>query len=198
MNIIFDLGGVVVRWEPDAIIANVFDDPAVRAVVRQDVIGHQDWLDLDRGTISYEAAIERAAKRTRLPEPEIARFLDRVPPLLTPIPETVSLMRRVKARGHAVYCLSNMPTRSIEYLERTHDFWDVFTGKVISSRVKLCKPDPAIYAHLLKTFSLSPAETAFIDDVRANLDAAEQFGIAVIQFASPGQCEVALRRLGAL
>jgi putative hydrolase of the HAD superfamily len=198
MNIIFDLGGVVVRWDPDAIIATVFDDPAVRAVVRRDVIEHPDWLDLDRGTISYEDAVRRAAERTGLPEPEIARFLDRVPPMLTPFPETVALMRRVKARGHALYCLSNMPTRSIEYLERAHDFWDVFTGKVISSRVRLCKPDAAIYAHLLETFSLAPAETAFIDDVRANLDAAERFGMATIQFASPTQCADALRELGVI
>src|SRR5688572_10391265 len=145
MNVVFDLGGVVVRWEPDAIIAKVFTDPAVRAAVRSNVIGHHDCIELDRGAISYADAIRRAAERSGLPAGEIARFLERVPPELTPIAETVDLMHRVKARGHTLYCLSNMPTRTIEYLERTHDFWSVFTGKVISSPVKLCKPDPAIY-----------------------------------------------------
>src|SRR5688572_15601909 len=98
MNVVFDLGGVVVRWEPDAIIAKVFSDPTVRAAVRDDVIGHHDWIELDRGAISYDDAIRRAAERTGLPPADIARFLERVPPELTPIPETVDLMRRVKAR----------------------------------------------------------------------------------------------------
>ena len=198
MNVIFDLGGVVVRWEPDAIIASVFDDPAVRATVRHDIVAHPDWLDLDRGTLSYEDATRRAAERTGLPGREIAHFLDRVPPLLTPIPETVALMHRVKARGHSLYCLSNMPTRSIEYLERVHDFWSVFTGKVISSRVKLVKPDPAIYAHLLKTYALSPVETAFIDDVPVNLAAAEKFGIRALRFENAQQCARDLAALGIL
>lgn len=198
MNVVFDLGGVVVRWEPDAIIAKLFADPAVRTVVRRDVVGHPDWVELDRGTISYDDAIARAAERTQLPRAEVARFLGLVPAELTPIPETVALMRRVHARGHRLYCLSNMPSRSIEYLERTHDFWDVFTGRVISSRVKLCKPDPAIYAHLLATHALVPADTAFIDDVAVNIEAAGRFGIRTVRFENAAQCERALQSLGVL
>ena len=51
LNLIFDLGGVVVRWDPAAIIASVFDDEDLRARVREGVFAHPDWLELDRGTL---------------------------------------------------------------------------------------------------------------------------------------------------
>ena len=52
MNIVFDLGGVVVRWEPEILIADAFDDPEVRRVVHLEFVGHPDWLELDRGTLA--------------------------------------------------------------------------------------------------------------------------------------------------
>ena len=76
------------------------------------------------------------------------------------------------------------------------DFWDVFAGRVISCRVGLCKPEPAIYAHLLETYALDPRETVFIDDLDVNLATAAKFGIRTIRFEHPAQCAAALRRLG--
>lgn len=198
MNIVFDLGGVVVRWDPEAIIAGVFDDPADRAVVRREIFGHPDWLELDRGTLARDEAIVRGAQRSGLPEAEVERLLHHVPPSLVPIPGTVDLLHRLKARGHTLYCLSNMHFASIEYLERTHGFLDVFTGKVISCRLQLCKPEPGIYAHLLKTHGLDAASTLFIDDVEVNLKAAAQLGIRTLRFEDPAQCERELHALGYL
>jgi putative hydrolase of the HAD superfamily len=198
MNVVFDLGGVVVRWQPDLLIAATFDDPAVRARVRREIIDHADWLALDRGVLPKTEAVARAAERTGLSAQVVADFLDRVPPALTPLPETVALMRRVRAHGHRLYCLSNMQHASIEHLEREHDYWDVFHGCVISSRIKLIKPEPAIYAYLLETFALRGEETVFIDDTAINLPPAQAFGIRTIRFEDAAQCERELRALGCL
>jgi hypothetical protein len=54
--LVFDLGGVVVAWEPEVIIATVFADPVVQAVVQKEIIGHTDWLALDRGTLPRQDA----------------------------------------------------------------------------------------------------------------------------------------------
>jgi putative hydrolase of the HAD superfamily len=186
----------VVRWEPEAIIAGVFDDPADRAVVRKEIFGHPDWLELDRGTLARDEAIVRGAQRSGLPEAEVERLLHHVPPSLVPIPGTVDLLHRLKARGHTLYCLSNMHFASIEHLERTHGFLDVFTAKVISCRLQLCKPEPGIYAHLLKTHALDAPSTLFIDDVELNLKAAAQLGIRTLRFEDPAQCERELHTLG--
>jgi putative hydrolase of the HAD superfamily len=196
MNIVFDLGGVVVTWKPEAIIANVFADPAVREIVRKEVFEHPDWPELDRGTLPWHDAVARAAQRSGLPAADVARLLREVPPSLKTVPETVDLMYRLKAGGHTLYCLSNMHIASIDYLEQHCTFWDVFAGKVISCRVNLCKPEPAIYAHLLDTHGLEPRNTVFIDDVQVNLDAARQFGIRTIQFLNASQCDQELAQMG--
>jgi putative hydrolase of the HAD superfamily len=196
MNVVFDLGGVVVRWQPDTLIAGSFDDPVIRKLVRREIIDHADWLALDRGVLPFDDAVARAAVRTGLPVAMVAAFLDRVPPSLTVMPETVALMRRVRASGRRLYCLSNMQLASIAWLEREHDYWDVFHGCVISSRIKLIKPEPAIYAHLLKTFGLRGEETVFIDDTAVNLPPAQAFGIRTIRFENAVQCEQELAALG--
>ena len=196
MNLVFDLGGVVVRWDPDAIIAGVFSDEDVKARIREGVFGHPDWLELDRGTLGREEAIARAAKRTGLAAGEIKRLLHAVPPSLTVFPEMVDILRRLKRNGYPLYCLSNMHFASIEYLERTHTFWEVFDGRVISCRLQLCKPEPGIYQHLLRTHGLRAGETLFIDDVQVNLDAAARLGIRTLKFENAMQCERELCALG--
>lgn len=198
MNVVFDLGGVVVRWQPDRLIAAVFDAPYVRAAVRREIIDHPDWLALDRGVLAKDAAVVRAVQRTGLAADQVERLLDSVPASLVVMPETVALMRRVRAHGHMLYCLSNMQHASIVYLEREHDYWDVFSGTVISSRIQLIKPEPAVYAYLLKNFDLRGEETVFIDDTAVNLPPAQAFGIKTIQFENAPQCERDLRELGCL
>ena len=198
MNIVFDLGGVVVRWEPDALIATVFSDPLVRAAMRAEFVGHSDWLALDRGTLSPRNAIERAAKRIGLPEADIEKFLQQVPPALVPIPAMVDLLYRLKANGHRLFCLSNMHVASIEYLESAYTFWEVFEGVVVSCRLQLCKPEAAIYGYLLETYGLNANDTVFIDDTPENLTAAAELGLHALRFESPAQCERELKVLGCI
>ena len=76
MNIVFDLGGVVVRWEPEILIADALDDPEVRRVVHSEFVGHPDWLELDRGTLTPAAAVARASERTGLSHFELTIFCD--------------------------------------------------------------------------------------------------------------------------
>lgn len=197
-NIVFDLGGVVVAWRPDEILARSFPDEATRALVGRELMQHPDWLALDRGDLSWEEAVCRAAGRTGLSEETVRDFLDSVPSMLIANPRTVDLLYRLKARGHRLYCLSNMPKESIEHLERVYSFWDVFTGTVISSRVRLCKPEPAIYSHLLAAYDLPPTETIFIDDSEPNVAAARELGIQAIKFENLEQCERELKKLGCL
>lgn len=194
MNIVFDLGGVVFNWQPDAIIASVFDDRDTRKRVRKGVIEHPDWIELDRGTISPEQAITRGAARTGVPIPAIERLLEAVPRFLTPIEATIDLIRKLSTTDNRLFVLSNMHLASIAYLEQNHPIWDMFDGIVISSRIQMVKPELQIYDYLLNRFQLEPAETIFIDDLQANLDAASSVGIQTIRFVDAAECERALAR----
>jgi putative hydrolase of the HAD superfamily len=62
MNIVFDLGGVVFRWQPETIIRHFFHDSKEQDRVRSEIFSHVDWIELDRGTIETEQAITRGAQ----------------------------------------------------------------------------------------------------------------------------------------
>jgi putative hydrolase of the HAD superfamily len=198
MNVVFDLGGVVVAWNPTDIIDRAVADPATRPIAMRHIMKHPDWLELDRGRMEVDDAIRRAAERSGLDEALVRAVVESVPASLVASDETVALMRRVKVAGNPLYCLSNMPLGSMAYLEQRYDFWDLFDGAVISSRVHYCKPEREIYEHLLKAYELVPSDTVFIDDVAANVDGARAVGITAIQFRSVPQTEAALRSLGCL
>lgn len=198
MNIVFDLGGVVFKWQPDAIIRSVFEDTSTQDLVKKEVFEHADWIELDRGSIALEHAIDRGAARTGLPCEDIERLLNAVPPLLTPIKETIQLVRDLSTTNNRLFVLSNMHLASIAYLEQRHTFWDAFDGIVISSRIKMVKPEVQIYQHLLNQYQLDPGDTVFIDDLQENLTAASSIGIQTIRFTDSDQCRRDLVNLGCL
>ena len=192
MNIVFDLGGVVFNWQPDAIISSVFDDQETQDLVKKAIFEHPDWIELDRGTIALDRAVNRGAARTGLPRQDIEKLLNEVPRFLTPIEETFELIRTLAATNSRLFVLSNMHVASSTYLEEQHDVWRMFDGIVISSHVQMVKPEPGIYRYLLTQYQLKPAETVFIDDMRENLTVASLFGIQTIRFVDPSQCRQAL------
>ena len=91
-------------------------------------------------------------------------------------PAMVALIEELHGAGHALYALSNMGHASIDWLER-QDFWRFFSGKVVSARVRMMKPEPDIYRYLLVSFDLQAEECLFIDDSQANVAAAEALGL---------------------
>lgn len=198
MNVVFDLGGVIVRWNADAFLESVFDSTETRESLRRGFLQHQDWIELDRGTLDPDDAVERAVSRTGVAAADVDRLLAAVPPFLVPYEAVVELVAEVKEAGHRLFVLSNMHRASVDYLERTHDFWDLFDGAVYSCRIRHVKPEPEIYEHLLSTYELEAAETVFIDDLRENVDSAARFGIRTVHYRDVDQCRRELRDHGVL
>jgi putative hydrolase of the HAD superfamily len=189
MNIIFDLGGVILNWDPDAIIRKLFSEPSLCQRIRSEIFEHPDWLELDRGTLDPGEAMSGFAARSGINLIDIKQLMHIVPESLTPIPGSLDLIRQVKARGHSLFCLSNMHQASFSFLAAEYTFWNIFSGIVISAHVKMIKPDPAIYLHLLDKYDLAPGETIFVDDMPVNLAAADRLGIQTILFKNPKDCE---------
>ena len=121
-------------------------------------------------------------------------LIDKVLELLSEVPETCDLVRRLKEAGCRCYILSNMPR---EYWAEIEKFpvAKYFDGAVISSHEHLLKPERAIYERLLERYDLNPAETLFTDDKKTNLLAAEELGINTIHFASPDTTPEEIYRL---
>ncbi len=194
-NVIFDFGGVLVRWKPQEIIERFYQDEALRVRVRQAVFQHPDWIELDRGTLAEAAAVRRFAERMGRPREEIAALVLHAKESLTPIPESIALARDLSHRGVPLYGLSNASAETFAFLRARYDFWSLFKGIVISAEVKRVKPEAEIFEHLCRVHGITSAETVFIDDHPPNVEAASRLGFRAILFTDPAACAMQLEGL---
>lgn len=195
-NVVFDLGGVLVDWRPQALIDAFYSEAELRAALRREGFQHSDWIELDRGTIDESTAAARIAARLGRPHGELEGLFTRIREALRPVPAAVEIVRGLRARGGlSLYVLSNMAEPIFRHIEARHDFFGLFDGIVISGAIKLVKPEPAIFEHLAQRFAIAPGETVFIDDMPANVAAARELGFTAIQFESVPQCERELREI---
>ncbi len=194
-NIIFDLGGVVLEWNPDAILSRYYDVPDLRALMKAAVFQHSDWLKMDRGSLTEAEVIAGINSRTNRPEAELTRLFDAVRNSLRPKADTVDLLERLATRGVPLYCLSNMPARTFSYLRERYTFWPAFRGIVISGEIKMMKPEREIFDYLMRQYALAPGDTIFVDDHQPNIAAAEALGLHTVLFSDAKQCEHELNRI---
>jgi putative hydrolase of the HAD superfamily len=187
-NVIFDLGGVVLDWNPAAIVALFEPLPERQAALRHALFGHADWRLFDRGTLTEPELIQRLQTRLGSTRAEVEAILEAIRNSLVEKPETLELIRTLQRRGTPLYCLSNMPATIYTHLRQRHRFWDVFNGIVISGEVQMMKPEPEVFIHLLATFGLRAEESVFIDDLPANIESARQVGLHAICFKDAAQC----------
>jgi putative hydrolase of the HAD superfamily len=191
-NVVFDVGGVLLDWNPGRILRDYYADPAERAAMKEAIFLHADWLEFDRGALSESALLERIGKRAGRPVPELANLFETIHASLQPKTDMVLLLTSLAARQVPLYCLSNMPAGTFAYLRERLEFWKLFDGIVISGEVKLVKPQPEIFEYLLSRHGLTAADTVFIDDYPVNIDAAKTLGLHTVLFQNAVQCEAAL------
>jgi putative hydrolase of the HAD superfamily len=193
-NVIMDLGGVMLDWNPDHLLTPIEPDPELRRQLRSRIFSH-DWQQFDRGMLTELQLQERLQHTTGFSRNEVLDLFEAVRGHLSEKPETVKLVRALQQRGFDIYCLSNMPVPMYEHLRRQHTFWDVFQGVVVSGEIQMMKPEPQIYLHLLERFGLIARESVFVDDMQANVDAAKAVGLHAIRFQSATQCQQELDEL---
>lgn len=198
-NVIMDLGGVMLEWNPDQLLTPLQPDPVLRRQLRSQVFSH-DWRLFDRGQLGEAELTDRLQIATGQTRDQVDQIMLAVRGALLEKTETVKLVRALQGHGYELYCLSNMPVPMYEHLRRQHTFWDVFRGVVISGEIQMMKPEPDIYLHLLERFGLRAEESVFVDDLQVNVDAAIGVGLRAIRFQDAAQCqrdleELLLRRL---
>ena len=197
-NIIFDMGGVLLRFEPAYFIERLGITGDDAALLHREVFRSADWVRMDRGTLTDEEGVRSIC--TRLPnhlhtaaEALICRWEH---PEILPMEGMAELIAELKAAGYGIYLLSNAFTRQ-------HDYWprvpgsEHFDGTLISADVKMIKPERRIYELMLSTFPLNAEECVFIDDLPTNIEMGENCGIRGVVFH--GDVEILrsdLRRAG--
>ncbi|TNG94562.1 HAD family phosphatase [Pasteurellaceae bacterium USgator11] len=175
-TVIFDLGNVLINWAPDEILQRFTADPVEREQYRQ-VFFSQTWLALDAGLIEYDNALKLFSLLLEKPLSEMERFMQTVRESLDPLPLALALLHDLARRKVDLICISNMPLHADAYLRKRYDYWHLFRGIVISAQVQLLKPHLDIFHYAIEQYQLAPDRSLFIDDSKANIDAAQKCGI---------------------
>ena len=198
-SVVFDLGGVLIDWDPRHLYRRIFrgDEAAMERFLAE--VGIFEWNEEQDGGRSFAEGV--ALLQARHPEhrERIAAFQLRWEEMLAgTIPGAIEILRDVKAAGNPVYALSNWSAETYPIAERRFAFLEWFDGVVVSGRIGLRKPDPAIFQHLLERFDLEAEHTLFVDDSERNVEAARKLGFEALRFESAPQLRRELVERGVL
>ena len=184
-TVVFDLGGVLIDWNPRHLYRKLFAEEAEMERFLGEVCTG-DWnLEQDRGR-PFAEAVALLADRHPGQQAMIAAFFDRWTEMLNgPIDGTVALLEELDAAGVPLFALTNWSAETWALARPLFPFLDRFRGILVSGQVGLVKPDPQIFRRLSADFGLVPQRSLFIDDARKNVDAAGRLGFHAHHFQDP-------------
>jgi len=197
--IVFDLGGVLLDWNPRYLYRQLFagDEAAMERFLAE--VCTMEWHHAhDLG-----APPERTCTALAHAHPEQAELIwawsRRSEEMIAgPIDGTVAILSELRTAGVPCYALTNMERETYPLRRDRFDFLSWFDGTVVSACEGVAKPDPAIFELLLDRFGLTGSETLFVDDSEANVHAARSLGMQAIEFDSPDQLRRVLQDAGLL
>ncbi len=192
--VVFDLGGVLIDWNPRYLYRKLFaDEPAMERFLAE--VCHSAWNEeQDRGR-SFAAAVEEAAARHPDQRALIEAYHLRWDEMLAgPIPGSVQILEELKQAGHELHALTNWSVEKFPIARERYDFLDHFENILVSGEVGLIKPDRRIFQLLLARIGRPAEDCIYIDDNAANAAAADALGFDAIHFQSPAHLRAALAR----
>ena len=184
MNFIFDVGNVLVSYNPLVFLRSLFSDESLVTKMYDIVFKSPEWLQMDQGKLTHEEAVSIFCEREPDHMTEICHTMQNVNTMFTPVSDTIDLLPVIKSSGHGLYYLSNIHKEIRDFLIRNHGYYSLFDGGVFSCDINETKPSPEIYRYLINKYRLLPQECLFFDDMPENVSAAEKEGIKGILFTT--------------
>lgn len=194
-NIIFDVGKVLVEYDPDGMMKKLGFDEETLQTVNQAVFQNELWNESDRGVLSPEELLEAFIANNPAYEKEIRQVIDAVGDTISLMAYAVEWVKGLKERGYHLYILSNYAEYTYEKTSHKMEFLPYMDGVVFSYRCKLIKPEKEIYEYICKTYELKPEESVFLDDRKDNVEAARNMGMHGIVFENYAQGSETLEQL---
>ena len=195
---IFDVGGVLLEWNPRHLYRKLFaSDAAMEEFLA--TVCTKEWNERqDAGRTFAEATRElmsRHADKRALIEAWRQRFDEMIPGAIDGVVDTLA---ELKARNVPLYAITNFSAETFPPQLERFEFFSWFDGIVVSGVERVMKPDARIFRILLERYAVAPEAAVFIDDVAVNADAATQLGIHGIHYRTPGQLRGELAAVGLL
>jgi len=196
--VLFDIGNVIVRWDPRTLYSKIFPDPAERDRFLSEVCTMAWHIEHDRGRPMADGVAEKIAQFPHHAA-AIAAWQDRWFEMISgPILETVEAIEALHVRGVPMYGLTNMSSESVAGTLALSPAFTRLRDIVVSGDEKLIKPDPRIYAIACQRAHLRPEDILFIDDSEDNIEGARAVGMDVHLFEDPADLRPALEARGLL
>jgi len=196
---IFDLGGVLVHWNPRFLYRKLFDgdDAAMEHFLAN--VCTTEWNERQDAGRSFAEATQELlphhADKIELIEAFGKRFDEMVPGV---IDGSIEVLEELKRHGVPLYAITNWSAETFPALRKRFEFLSWFSGIVVSGNEGVMKPDPRIFRVLFERHAVVPSSAVFIDDVADNATAAESLGVHGIHFRSPNQLRRELVAVGIL
>lgn len=184
-TVVFDVGNVLIRWDPQIVYREMIPDDEKRAWFMQNVCTAAWNLEQDRGR-SWEEAVALLVASHPEWENQIRAYDERwheaVPGI---IEDSVAVLEELKGRGEKVYAITNFSREKWAECLIRFPFLQSFDGVVVSAHEGVIKPDPEIYEILLQRYGLVAPDCIFIDDSARNIEAARGVGMKAVHFVEP-------------
>ncbi len=194
-NIVFDVGKVLVEYDPDKYMETLGFDTKTQVAVNAAMFQHPLWEECDRGIQTTEQLLEGFIANAPEYEEQIRCAFTTVEGAIRVMPYTIEWLEELKARGYHLYIISNYGEYTYERTKMEMTYLPYMDGAVFSFQCKMIKPDAAIYQHLCDTYQLNPAECVFFDDREENVEGAKKTGFYAIQFRNYEQAKKELEEL---
>ncbi len=198
-TVVFDLGGVLIDWNPDYVYQTIFSTKKEMDWFYKNICT-ADWNEEQDAGRSLSEATEFLVKKFPEHESSIRAYYDRWEEMLGgPIHDTVAIFRELKQDpGLRLYALTNWSHETFPIALQKYEFLHLFDGRLVSGEEKTRKPFRIIYEILIERFNIDPASSIYIDDNERNLVPARELGFTTIHFKNPQQFREALKELGVL
>lgn len=197
-NILFDMGGVLLRFEPELFVSRLGLSAEDSALISREVFRSAEWVCLDRGSMTAEAAFD--SMRKRIPERLVSaarRIYDTWDEPVLATEGTYELVRELSEKGYGLYLLSNAGVRHREYWPRLPVSRFFGDRLMVSAFYQLMKPEAEFYEKAFELFSLERSECLFIDDNPCNMEGAWRVGLdGIVYHGDPELLRVRLREKG--
>jgi 2-haloacid dehalogenase len=197
-TVIFDLGNVLIGWDPRRLYRSLIEDEAQMEWFLREVCNSAWNEQQDAGRPWAEATALLRAQFPKHAELIDAYHLRWKETLLGPIEGSVAVLAELKERGVRLLALTNWSQETFPVARQLYPFLQWFEGIVVSGEERLVKPDPRIYQRLLERYSVDPATALYIDDSARNVAAAEALGMHGWWFRDPAGLREHLVKLGLL
>lgn len=192
-NIIFDIGNVIVKWQPFEVIKEVFPQTDAKEFFKK---MYPVWQKLNLGQISIKEALTLYTGELEIKEEKIVDLLKKLQLHQVTFPESLALLQELQKNGYNLFSITDNIKEFVEFHRKNSEFFQYFKDVIVSADIGILKPDKRIFEHLLNKHNLLPETCIFIDDLDLNIEGAKTVGIEGILFTNAASCRSELQKFG--